>query len=270
VISCLPHARPPRGHTLVHNAAMRDLRLLFLACALPLVACPSGDPNPFGDDDDLVGVDDDDSGTDDDDATADDDDATADDDDATADDDDATADDDDATTDDDDATADDDDATTDDDDATADDDDATTDDDDATADDDDATSGPGGPVVFLTGAACGYTATAGNTGFDNNAWGYPACGLADSGWDAGEWVVTLGQPGTVTLTLTWADTTKDLDLIVLDGGNVTTSSCWGSSTSSSGGSETVTFLLPAGQVAWIVIDGKGGDETAFTLVVSCA
>ncbi|MCO4770357.1 MAG: hypothetical protein KDA24_10035 [Deltaproteobacteria bacterium] len=249
---------------------MRDLRLLLrlpAPCLLAtlLIGCPTvGDGNGFSDDDDLIGVDDDDSAANDDDATGDDDDATGDDDDATGDDDDATGDDDDATGDDDD------DATGDDDDATGDDDDATSDDDDATGDDDDATmSGPGGPVVFLTGIGCGFSVSATTIGFNNNAWGYPACSLGDSGWDSGEYVITLGQPGTVTLDLSWSDPTIDLDLIVLDGGDVSTSGCYGSSASSSGSSEQVIFTLGSGQVAWIVVDGKGGDEGPFSLNVTC-
>ena len=211
-------------------------RLFVALCVLSLAGCPSADDDDlFGDDDDLVGVDDDDATANDDDATANDDDATANDDDATADDDDATA-----------------------------------DDDDATADDDDATmTGPGGPVMFLTGISCGFSVNSQNAGFNNNAWGYPACGLGMSGWDAGEYVVTVGQAGGVTLNLTWSDASKDLDLIVLSGGDVTTSTCWGSSTASTGTSESVSFTLASGEVAWVVIDGKNGDETSFDLSVSC-
>jgi len=253
--------------------AMSDSRLLIALLALPLAACPaSGNGFGAGDDDDLIGVsNDDDSSGDDDDATGDDDDATGDDDDATSDDDDATSDDDDATSDDDDATSDDDDATSDDDDATGDDDDdATGDDDDATGDDDDATSGPGGPVMFLTGIGCGFDVTIGNGAFTNNAWGYPACQLGMSGWEGGEYVVTLGQPGLVTLDLTWSDATQDLDLIVLDGGDVTNSTCFGSSTLVAGTSESVTFNLASGDVAWIIVDGKNGDAAEFNLDATCA
>ena len=74
----------------------------------------------------------------------------------------------------------------------------------------------------------------------------------------------------VTLDLTWTDGTQDLDLIVLDGGDVSTSVCFGSSTASTGTSESTTFNLASGEVAWIVVDGKNGDAAEFNLDVTCA
>ena len=217
--------------------------LLLLGMGTLLLACPPLDPDS----------DDDDSG---------------DDDDVTADDDDATGDDDDATGDDDDAAGDDDDATGDDDDATGDDDDATGDDDDATGDDDDS-SPAAGPLSFDLGMSCGYSLNSTTVGHANEADGYPACGLAATGWPGGEFVGTVGAGNTQhTLTLTWSDSSADLDLVVLDGSDPASATCYGSSTSTSQMTETVVFTLPSGS-GWVIVDTKGAAGASFDLDISC-
>ena len=212
--------------------------LLAPAAALLLFGCPAP-----------AGLDDDDSGSafDDDDATADDDDATADDDDSTADDDDSTGDDDDST---------------------GDDDDSTGDDDDTTGDDDDS-SPADGPISFDVGLSCGSSVATTNVGHSNQADGYAACGLPTTGLPGGEYVAISGAANVQhTLTLTWIDTAFDLDLIVLDGNNPTTSGCIASSAASTGTMESVVFTLASGN-AWIVIDSKDPVGTSFDLSLTC-
>ena len=172
--------------------------------------------------------------------------------------------------DDDDATGDDDDdATGDDDDATGDDDDATGDDDDATGDDDDSTAPASGPITFDVGFSCGFNVSATTTSQNNQTDGYAACGLGATGWPGGEYVGVVGSANTQhTLTLTWTDASADLDLIVLDGNDPTSSGCYGSSTSSTGTSESVVFTLPSGN-GWVVVDSKGAAGAAFSLSISC-
>ncbi|MCO4773684.1 MAG: putative metal-binding motif-containing protein, partial [Deltaproteobacteria bacterium] len=128
-----------------------------------------------------------------------------------------------------------------------------------------------GPISFDLGLGCGYNLNSNNNTpiHNNDTDGYPACGLPTLGWGAGEFVGVIGQAGDITLNLSWSNPAIDLDLIVISSGDVVNSTCYGSSTSSSGTSESVFFNLAPGNVAYIAIDGKGGDSSSFDLSISC-
>ena len=72
------------------------------------------------------------------------------------------------------------------------------------------------------------------------------------------------------VTITLSGTTADLDLIVLEGGAcVRTAACTAFSTTLGTGNEKVTFMAKGGQMYTVVVDGKAGAKSDFTLDVSC-
>ena len=184
-----------------------------------------------------------------------------DDDDAAGDDDDATGDDDDATGDDDDATGDDDDATGDDDDATGDDDDATGDDDDATGDDDDSVGGSCTPIGVI---GCGDSISDDSTGGTDSMSAYTCSTWDESGADLA-WTFVATADEDVTVAFNPFSYNPDHDLFILED---TGAGCDAADCTDSGDTE-VTFAAVTGTTYYVVVDGYGGDEGAFTIDVSC-
>ena len=211
-------------------------RWILLLCSLLLAAgCPTTTPP----------VDDDDS--------ADDDDATPDDDDATPDDDDATPDDDDS--------ADDDDATPDDDDATPDDDDSADDDD--SVDDDDATECDAALDLDCDVVAEDVNAT--DSADSTDLWDLYSC----SGLNyAGSEVIYRFTPASDDdYTFAISGTLANVDVVVLS--SCDPDSCVGASSSVSVFQDEVTVSLNGGEDYYVVVDGRNGGQTAYTLSLTC-
>ena len=254
------------------NAGLPGQLLLLLALlAMTLPACGArtrGGGGGGGDDDDDSAdpADDDDLFNPDDDDTVDDDDVVTDDDDVVTDDDDVVTDDDDTFTDDDDTFTDDDDTFMDDDDTFTDDDDTFVDDDDTFVDDDDATtSGQCQPFTWLS---CGSPSDSSTTTSSNatnavDTYSCPASSL--TGPEMAYWF-TAETTGLHTIVL--SGMSADLDLVILEGYDCTTTATCADYAGSSS-AETAQWTASAGDDFVIVVDGWSGASGAYDIELTC-
>jgi hypothetical protein len=85
----------------------------------------------------------------------------------------------------------------------------------------------------------------------------------------GEYVYDFYATKSGMVTLTLSNTSADLDIIVLDGSCNSAATCTASATTTSG-NDTVSFNAVANTDYTIVIDGKNGVSSDFTLTMDCA